>query len=177
MQVGPLKRHIKPLLLSNTPPVLSVGKRCMEEGFSFHWPANEAPYLVGPNGKRHQLEIDNLVPYLADPPVFQDHYEDAYAVVAPPTTTIDQNADTLGDEPPGEQESKSPHGGDSPWDRMVADHEQGNVVLPAPVSDEVVDEVALPLHPEAVPDEERAIPVGIEGNRDGQREGNVVQQT
>ena len=71
MQVGPLKRHIKPLLLSNTPPVLSVGKRCMEEGFSFHWPANEAPYLVGPNGKRHQLEIDNLVPYLPDPLCFR----------------------------------------------------------------------------------------------------------
>ena len=53
MQVGPLRRHIKPLLLINTPPVLSVGKRFMEEDFSFYWPANEAPYLVGPNGKRH----------------------------------------------------------------------------------------------------------------------------
>ena len=43
----------------------------MEEGSSFYWPANEAPYLIGPSGKRHQLEVDNLVPYLPDPPWYR----------------------------------------------------------------------------------------------------------
>jgi hypothetical protein len=31
--------HIEPYLLPQTPPVLSIGKRCMEEGYEFHWEA------------------------------------------------------------------------------------------------------------------------------------------
>jgi len=54
---------------------------------------------------------------------------------------------------------------------MVADHEQGNVVLPAPVS----DEAAQLSHPEAAPDKERAIPVGIEDNRDLKAEAGSLQ--
>ena len=57
-----------PLLLESSPPVLSVGKRCMEEGYSFHWPSGHNPYLISPDGKRHDLEVDNVVPYLLDPP-------------------------------------------------------------------------------------------------------------
>ena len=68
MQVGPFKQHVMPLLLESSPPVLSVGKRCMEEGYSFHWPSGRNPYLVSPDGKRHDLDVDNMVPYLPDPP-------------------------------------------------------------------------------------------------------------
>jgi hypothetical protein len=33
MQVGTLADVVSPLVLNSTPPVLSVGKRCMDEGY------------------------------------------------------------------------------------------------------------------------------------------------
>ena len=69
MQVGPFKQHVSPLLFESSPPVLSVGKRCMEEGYSFHWLSGREPYLISPDGVKHVLEIDNMVPYLPDPPI------------------------------------------------------------------------------------------------------------
>ena len=68
MQVGSFQQHVTPLLLESSPPVLSVGKRCMEEGYSCHWPAGRRPYLVSPDGTKHMLEVDNMVPYLNDMP-------------------------------------------------------------------------------------------------------------
>ena len=35
-----LNRDVEPLVLDQTPSVLSVGRRCMEEGFSFWWSAH-----------------------------------------------------------------------------------------------------------------------------------------
>jgi hypothetical protein len=37
MQCGPLRHDVTPLLLPSSPAVLSVGRRCMKEGFSFVW--------------------------------------------------------------------------------------------------------------------------------------------
>ena len=34
----------------------SVGKKCMEEGYSFVWPANGAPYMISPDNKKILLE-------------------------------------------------------------------------------------------------------------------------
>jgi hypothetical protein len=56
--------HIAPYLLPQTPPVLSIGKRCMEEGYAFHWEAGEAPYLVTPDGGCISLLVENNIPYL-----------------------------------------------------------------------------------------------------------------
>ena len=39
-------------VLDDTPPVCSVGKRCMEDGFGFYWPPFKAPYFVSPSGER-----------------------------------------------------------------------------------------------------------------------------
>jgi len=69
MQVGPFQQHVSPLLLEHSPPVLSMGKRCMEEGYSCHWPSGRQPYLIAPDGAKHVLEVDNMVPYLPDPPI------------------------------------------------------------------------------------------------------------
>ena len=66
MQVGPLGEHIYPLLLPSTPPVLSVGRRCMKEGYAFHWKPYKAPELVTPSGKRIRLRVDNYVPYVVE---------------------------------------------------------------------------------------------------------------
>jgi len=56
--------HIAPYLLPPTPPVLSIGKRCMEEGFAFHWEAGEEPYLVTPDGGCIALKVDRNIPFL-----------------------------------------------------------------------------------------------------------------
>jgi len=37
------------VLSSTTPPVLSIGRRVMEGGYSFIWKAGELPYMVTPN--------------------------------------------------------------------------------------------------------------------------------
>ncbi len=52
-------------VLISTPPVLSLGRRCMEEGFSFVWPANELPYMARPDGHIVQLEVIGNVPYMS----------------------------------------------------------------------------------------------------------------
>ena len=35
-----------PYVFDESPSVLSVGKKCMEEGYSFVWPANGVPYMI-----------------------------------------------------------------------------------------------------------------------------------
>ena len=56
--------QISPYLLPETPSVLSICKRCMEEGYSFIWHANEAPYLETPNGGCISLRVERNIPYL-----------------------------------------------------------------------------------------------------------------
>ena len=41
---------IDAVLLSNTPAVISVGKRCMEMGYGFRWDPYQAPVITHPNG-------------------------------------------------------------------------------------------------------------------------------
>ena len=36
----------------------------MQEGFSFEWNAGSNPLLTTPDGARHELEVQNLVPVL-----------------------------------------------------------------------------------------------------------------
>jgi hypothetical protein len=67
MQVGPLRSRVNTLLLKNTPPVLSVGRR-IEEGYSFIWRTGHKPYLQAPNGEKTELEVRDYVPYLPDGP-------------------------------------------------------------------------------------------------------------
>ena len=53
------------LLLESTPNVISVGQRCVDYGYSFHWPAwSEEPYLESPSGAIIMLRVHNNVPYL-----------------------------------------------------------------------------------------------------------------
>ena len=80
MQVGALLEVVEPLLLPSTPPVLSLGKRCMEDGCSFHWPARQNPYMVDARGVRHELEVKDNVPYLLDGP---EQFAEREATAAP----------------------------------------------------------------------------------------------
>ena len=52
------------IVMKDSPCVLSLGKRCMLEGYSFEWNAGESPVLVSPDGKRRRLELQNMVPVL-----------------------------------------------------------------------------------------------------------------
>ena len=59
-----LPMDIDPLLLDNSPPVMSVGKFCMEEGYGFYWLPGEPPFLLSPTGEKLVFEVQNNVPYL-----------------------------------------------------------------------------------------------------------------
>ena len=53
------------LIMPNSPSVLSVGERCLDHGYGFHWPRGESvPFLETPSGKRIQLEVEGKIPYL-----------------------------------------------------------------------------------------------------------------
>ena len=58
--------ELKALIMESTPPVMTIGKRVMEEGYGFIWQPFQAPMLYTPAGKKIQLEVVNNVPYLVD---------------------------------------------------------------------------------------------------------------
>jgi hypothetical protein len=55
--------ELKALILNSTPPVMTIGKRVMEQGYGFMWQAYLAPVLYTPAGKQIQLEVINNVPH------------------------------------------------------------------------------------------------------------------
>ena len=52
-------------ILAGSPPLLSVGRRCMHDGMSFVWPAGSDPYFILRTGQKVPLRVDGYVPYLA----------------------------------------------------------------------------------------------------------------
>ena len=52
-----------PYLLPQTPSVLSVGLKCMNQGYDFVWYANKKPFFVKPDGTRINLTVRDYVPY------------------------------------------------------------------------------------------------------------------
>ena len=48
-------------VLENTPPVLSLGKLCDENGYSYEWINGQKPHLIK-NGIRIQCNTENFVP-------------------------------------------------------------------------------------------------------------------
>ena len=48
-----LEDTVNALVLASTPPVLSLGRMCVEDGYGFHWPPHGTPVLVTPQGKIH----------------------------------------------------------------------------------------------------------------------------
>jgi hypothetical protein len=49
---------------ASTPAVLSLGRRCMHEGFSFVWPSGDTPYLIRPDGMIVRLKVIGDIPYI-----------------------------------------------------------------------------------------------------------------
>ena len=51
-------------MLPDSPSVLSVGQKCMEEGFDFVWRANCRPYFRDNNGNKVYMDVKDNVPCL-----------------------------------------------------------------------------------------------------------------
>ena len=66
MTIPSLMEPCTPYILEQSPAVLSVGLKCMEQGYDFLWFANQKPLLVRPGGKVIELRIDGHVPMLDD---------------------------------------------------------------------------------------------------------------
>ena len=62
--VGNLDEVIEAHVLESTPSIISVGKRCMDMGYSFVWAAGCKPTLTCPSGRTVTLDVINNVPYL-----------------------------------------------------------------------------------------------------------------
>ena len=62
MQVSALGEVVSPGVLNNTPAVLSIGRRCMDEGYLLRWKAGQNPFLITPAGKKVVFEVDGYVP-------------------------------------------------------------------------------------------------------------------
>ena len=65
-----LGKTVDPYLAKSTPAVLSVGMRCIDDGYDFIWKGSkgEEPYFVKPDGKVVPLTVNDYVPYLAAKP-------------------------------------------------------------------------------------------------------------
>ena len=56
--------NFTPYLLESTPPVMSVGVKCMDEGYDFVWRAGKEPYFQKPDGVRIKLTVRDYAPYV-----------------------------------------------------------------------------------------------------------------
>ena len=55
---------IEAYVMENSPSVLSVGKRCMNHGYTFVWPHGREPFMINPDGGRVQFQVKGDIPYL-----------------------------------------------------------------------------------------------------------------
>eukprot|EP00435_Cladocopium_sp_Y103_P008870 s3097_g2.t1 len=56
----PAQMHV----LDDTPSVLSMGKRCLDLGYSFVWPAGKDPYMIDCNGNIIEMTVKDYIPYM-----------------------------------------------------------------------------------------------------------------
>ena len=56
----PAQAHI----LKDTPSVMSMGKRCIDLGYSFIWPSGKTPYMIDSNGDIIEMTVRDYIPYI-----------------------------------------------------------------------------------------------------------------
>ena len=64
LKLDELGEDIEPYVLPSTPAVLPIGRRCLDQGYDFRWPAGKMPYFISPAGKIIELVVVDYVPYL-----------------------------------------------------------------------------------------------------------------
>ena len=55
---------INAYVLDDTPSVLSIGKRCMNQNYSFLWPPGRDPFVINPEEKRISLFVNGDIHYV-----------------------------------------------------------------------------------------------------------------
>ena len=60
-----LEGPVEPFVLSQTPHVMSIGKRVVEQKYSFIWCTGSTPLLITPSGSQIPLVVNGNVPYMA----------------------------------------------------------------------------------------------------------------
>ena len=83
-----LMEEMSPFVMEQTPAVLSVGRRCTQEGYAFHWPPRKSPYFIKPDGEKILCEVHAYVPYI--PHREPTWAERLVAAAAPPNTLESQ---------------------------------------------------------------------------------------
>ena len=67
-QIAVFNEVVEPYILDSTPDVLSIGRRCVEGGYAFHWePYSLAPTMITPDGTIVTLVSRDCCPYIDDP--------------------------------------------------------------------------------------------------------------
>ena len=51
-------------ILEDTPSVMSMGKRCIDLGYSFIWPSGKTPYMIDSNGDIIEMTVRDYIPYI-----------------------------------------------------------------------------------------------------------------
>jgi hypothetical protein len=84
-QIGELGEVAEPYVLDSTPDVLSIGRRCVEDGYEFVWkPYSLHPTITTPRGRVVKLVSRDCCPYL-------DDYEPNYFPAASAVTQANEN--------------------------------------------------------------------------------------
>ena len=63
-QVDMLDTQLEPYVLEDTPSVISVGRKCLVDGWDFVWRAFSRPFLRRPDGMTVKMEVHDYVPYI-----------------------------------------------------------------------------------------------------------------
>ena len=59
-----IDKEVQPYVLPDTPAVISVGTRCIQDGWGFVWKSFGRPYFKKQDGTKIKLEVKDYVPYL-----------------------------------------------------------------------------------------------------------------
>ena len=59
------EESVKAYVLDDTPSVLSMGKRCLEQGFTFVWPSGKEPFMIDKNGLMIKMKVKDHIPYFS----------------------------------------------------------------------------------------------------------------
>ena len=64
LNIGPFAAKTTALVLDDTPSVLTLGRRCMVEGYGFHWYPYQTPFTDHPTLGRMEHEVEHYVPFM-----------------------------------------------------------------------------------------------------------------
>ena len=61
-----LSEGFSPYVLKDSPPALSIGQRCLEDGYDFVWGRNNKPIFIRPDKEVVEFKLSSRVPFLDD---------------------------------------------------------------------------------------------------------------